>query len=75
MNAPDLTEALRTLMQKLAPYRYQEIRESYYKAIEGLRTLREATEMADSSTPLLDEHIYAITALELMKHSQLGKVV
>ncbi len=63
MTAPD---DLRTTMLKLTPQRYQEIREAYYKAIEGLRTLMEATEMADaelveSPTPLLDEHMFAVT--------------
>ncbi len=58
----------------------QEIREAYYKAVEGLITLARELELADadlaeSPTPLLDEHMYAVTALEPMGKSQLGRVL
>lgn len=60
--------------------RAQEIREAYYKAIEGLMTLARELELADadladSPTPLLDEHTYAVTVLEAMKHSQQGAML
>jgi hypothetical protein len=64
----------------MEPNRAQEIREAYYKAIEGLMTLARELELADadladSPTPLLDEHMFAVTALEAMKHSQLGAIL
>ena len=60
--------------------RAQVIREAYYKAIEGLMTLARELELADgdldeSPTPLLDEHMYAVTALKAMKHSRLGAIL
>lgn len=71
-----LSQIFRTMEGNLA----QEIRDAYYKAIEGLMALARELEFADadlseSPTPLLDEHMYAVTALEAMKHSQLGAIL
>lgn len=32
-------------------------------------------DLADAPTPLLDEHMYAVIALEAMKHSQRGAIL
>jgi len=58
----------------------QEIREAYYNAIVGLRTLADALEIADaeqmpSAGPLLTEHFNAVQALDAMKNSRLGAVL
>ncbi len=76
----DTKDQLRQIFRTMDGNRAQEIREAYYKAVEGLMTLARELELADadladSPTPLLDEHMYAIQALEAMKHSQLGAVL
>ncbi len=73
-------DQLRQIFRTMDGNRAQEIREAYYKAIEGLMTLARELELADadladSPTPLLDEHMYAIEALEAMDKSQLGAVL
>ena len=40
--------ALREIFRKMDAHRAQEIREAYYKAIEGLRTLVETLEIEDA---------------------------
>jgi hypothetical protein len=75
-NETILREAFRTMDAHQA----QEIREAYYKAVEGLRTLAEMLEIADAKQeqtagPLLTEHFYAIEAIEAMKNSLLGKIL
>ena len=72
-------QKLRQIFRTMDPHRAQEIREAYYKACEGLQTLANELELADadladSPTPLLDEHMFAIAALDAMKHSQLGAI-
>ena len=72
------TNELRTAMQKLTPEAHQRIREAYYKMMEGLHALAEATEelAGDSETdPLLIEHMMACAAIEVLRKSRLGAVV
>jgi hypothetical protein len=77
MSASQLSD----IFQQLNPYRAQEIREAYFDAVAGLQNLVTALEVADSecSTPemnlLLDEHLLAAQALQVMKKSQLGEVL
>lgn len=71
---------LRTALAGMDASQYQEIREAYYKAIEGLAALSEALEIADAQQPisggrLLDEHYIAVQALDAMKHSRLGAII
>ena len=71
---------LRDLFKNMDPGQYQEIREAYYKAVEGLQTLAEALEIADArqtktAGPLLDEHFIALEASEAMNKSELGAVL
>ncbi|MBL8808734.1 MAG: hypothetical protein JNM43_01040 [Planctomycetaceae bacterium] len=57
---------------------YQTIREAYYKAVEGLRSLADALEQAagsDEADPLLAEHVVACEALTAMDRSQLGRIL
>ena len=70
----DLETRLREAFRTMDPHQAQEIREAYYKAIEGLMTLSEALEIADaqqtpSAVPLLTEHFNAVQALDAMKNS------
>lgn len=71
---------LRDAFRKMDPHQAQEIREAYYKAIEGIHTLAEMLEIADAQQPqtagpLLTEHFLAIEAIEAMKKSLLGKIL
>ncbi len=75
-NEKILRDAFRTMDADQA----QEIRDAYYKAVEGLRTLADMLEIADASQeqtagPLITEHFYAIEAIEAMKNSLLGKIL
>lgn len=72
--------ALREIFKTMDAHQAQEIREAYYKAIEGLMTLSEALEIADaqqtpSAGPLIAEHFNAVQALDAMKNSRLGKIL
>ena len=71
---------LRGIFKGMDAHQAQEIREAYYKAIEGLMTLAETLEIADaqqtpSAGPLLTEHFNAVQALDAMKNSRLGKIL
>ncbi|MEK0425733.1 MAG: hypothetical protein RJB11_1824, partial [Planctomycetota bacterium] len=71
---------LRDTFRTMDAHQAQEIREAYYKAIEGLRTLADALEIADAQQPqtagpLLTEHLYACEALDAMRNSLLGKIL
>ena len=73
-------QRLRAIFREMDPHKAQEIREAYYQAMEGLRTLADALEMADakqaeSAGPLLTEHLYACEAMDAMKHSRLGVIL
>jgi len=72
--------ALRQIFKAMDAHQAQEIREAYYNAIVGLRTLADALEIADaeqtpSAGPLLTEHFNAVQALDAMKNSRLGAVL
>ena len=61
MTKNETETALRTIFRNMDAHEAQEIREAYYKAVEGLRTLADALEIADTKavcafkivTPLL----------------------
>lgn len=44
-------DQLRQISRTMYPHKAQEIREAYYKAIEGLQTLASALEEADALLP------------------------
>lgn len=69
--------ALREIFAGMDAEKAQEIRESYYKAVEGLYALAQALEIADAGQPqtggpLIEEHLIACEAIEAMKKSRLG---
>jgi hypothetical protein len=71
---------LRDAFRRMDAHQAQEIREAFYKAIEGLHTLAEMLEIADAKQettagPLLTEHFYACEALDAMRRSLLGKIL
>ena len=73
-------DQLKTIFRAMDAHQAQEIREAYYKAVEGLQTLAEALEIADAKQsptagPLLDEHFIAIEAVEAMSKSMLGRIL
>ncbi len=73
-------KVLRDAFRTMDPHQAQEIREAYYKAVEGLQTLAEMLEVADAQQPetagpLLAEHLLACVAMEAMKDSLLGKIL
>lgn len=72
--------ALRQIFRTMNADQAQEIREAYYKAVEGLMRLAETLEIADaqqpeSGGPLLTEHLYAVEALDAMNRSRLGTIL
>lgn len=72
---------LREIFSKMDPHRAQEIREAYYKAVDGLSSLAETLEIADAemNSPhdhaLIEEHVIACLAIDSMKESQLGRIL
>jgi hypothetical protein len=72
---------LRNAFRKMDADQAQEIREAYYKAVEGLRSLADALEIADAKYPgpasdlLLGEHLLACAAIEAMNKSLLGVIL
>ena len=72
---------LRQIFKTMDAHQAQEIREAYYKAVEGLRTLASALELADSETSgpeiddLMNEHLLACQAMSIMNKSRLGAVL
>ncbi|MDP1563685.1 MAG: hypothetical protein Q8M16_20075 [Pirellulaceae bacterium] len=73
-------DQLKAIFRTMDDRQAQEIREAYYKAVEGLQTLAEALEIADAKQsptagPLLDEHFIAIEAVEAMNKSVLGRIL
>lgn len=77
----DLETRLRDAFRAMDPHQAQEIREAYYKAVEGLHTLAETLEVADigvgetNDHALIEEHLIASTAIEAMNHSLLGRIL
>lgn len=76
----DKQKQLTDLFKNMAPAECQEIREAYYKAVEGLQTLAQALEVADAKQaqtagPLLDEHFIALEACDAMDKSDLGRIL
>jgi len=77
----DLETRLREAFRTMDPHRAQEIREAYYKAVEGLHTLAESLEVADigigetNGHALIEEHLIACMAIDAMKNSQLGRIL
>ncbi len=72
--------ALREIFKKMDAHKAQEIRDAYYDAITGLKTLADMLEIADAEQtqtagPLLTEHFLAIEALDAMAKSRLGAVL
>ncbi|MBU6240083.1 MAG: hypothetical protein KGQ51_19890 [Planctomycetes bacterium] len=75
-NEKFLREAFRTM----DPHQAQEIREAYYKAVEGIHALAELLEIADAQQPqtagpLITEHLLACEAIDAMRKSLLGKIL
>ena len=79
-NKTERERNLRDIFRTMDAHRAQEIREAYYKAVEGLQTLAEALEIADArqtetAGPLLDEHFIALKAADAMNKSELGAIL
>jgi hypothetical protein len=73
-------KSLRQIFRTMDPHHAQEIREAYYKAVEGLRTLADMLEIADAQQPqtagpLLNEHHLACEAIDATRKSQLGRIL
>lgn len=77
----DLETRLREAFRTMDPHQAQEIREAYYKAVEGLHTLAESLEVADigvgdtNDHALIEEHLHACMAIDAMKNSLLGRIL
>lgn len=72
---------LRDIFRNMNADRAQEIREAYYKAVEGLSTLAETLEIADAEMngphdhALIEEHLISCQAVKAMKTSLLGRIL
>ncbi|MCA8985818.1 MAG: hypothetical protein R3C12_12870 [Planctomycetaceae bacterium] len=72
---------LREIFRTMDAHRAQEIREAYYKAVEGLSALAESLEIADAEMgsphdhTLIEEHLIACQAIDAMKASLLGRIL
>ncbi len=72
---------LRDIFRTMDAHRAQEIREAYYKAVEGLSALAESLELADLELggphdhALIHEHLIACQAIDAMKASLLGRIL
>lgn len=72
---------LRDIFRTMDAHRAQEIREAYYKAVEGLSALAESLEVADAEMgsqhdhALIEEHLIACQAIDAMKVSLLGRIL
>ena len=81
MTKNETETTLRTIFRNMDAHEAQEIREAYYKAVEGLRTLADALEIADTKAGehaggiLLTEHFHAVEAIDAMHKSELGRVL
>lgn len=80
-NQTETERNLRDIFRSMDAHRAQEIREAYYKAVEGLSTLAEALEIADADMgsphdhALIHEHLIACQAIDAMKTSLLGRIL
>lgn len=71
---------LREIFRNMDAHRAQEIREAYYKVMDGLHALIETLEEEDAKQtptagPMLDEHYRACQAMDVMRESELGSVL
>ena len=72
---------LRDIFRTMDAHRAQEIREAYYKAVEGLSALAESLEIADAEMgsphdhALIEEHLIVWQAIDAMKASLLGRIL
>lgn len=72
---------LRETFRAMDAHRAQEIRDAYYKAVEGLQTLADALEIPDAKLPelasdlLIGEHLLACEAIDAMNKSLLGRIL
>jgi hypothetical protein len=73
--------ALRDIFGRMKADDAQRIRDAYYKAVEGLRSLADALETADAEMDspaehlLIGEHLLACEAIATMGRSELGRVL
>lgn len=81
MISATIEQNLRDIFRTMDAHRAQEIREAYYKAVEGLSSLAESLEIADAEMgsphdhALIEEHLLACQAIEAMKQSLLGRIL
>lgn len=72
---------LKDIFRTMDADRAQEIREAYYKSVEGLSVLAETLEVADAEMggphdhALIEEHLITCQAIEAMKTSLLGRIL
>ena len=71
---------LREAFRQMNGDQYQQIREAYYKAVEGLQALAETLELAAPPAgaiceSLIAEHLVACSAIETMNKSVLARIL
>lgn len=74
-------QVLRVTFRTMNADHAQQIRDAYYKAVEGLQSLADMLELADARMPgptnelLIEEHLLACEAMTIMRKSELGRVL
>lgn len=77
----DNEKVLRETFRAMKAGDAQQIRDAYYKAMEGLQALADILELADARMPgptnelLIGEHLLACEALTTMQKSELARVL
>lgn len=71
---------LRDAFRQMDGDQYQQIRDAYYKAVEGLQALAERLEFAAPPTgptceSLIAEHLVACSAIDVINKSVLGRIL
>lgn len=71
---------LRDAFRQMDGDQFQQIRDAYYKAVEGLQALAETLESAAppdgvACESLIAEHLVACSAIETMNKSVLGRIL
>lgn len=71
---------LRDAFRQMNGDQYQQIRDAYYKAVEGLQALAETLELAAPPDgpiceSLIAEHLVACSAIEVINKSVLGRIL
>ncbi len=71
-----MSRELKQALASLDAETHESIRVAYYKAMEGLSSLRESLSLAaETNRAFLSEAMFADDAIDMMERSRLGEIV